>query len=82
MSDDVSPPDEFELAVREALHGAFTLEEFQDLRRRYREDGPEAIREAADDLLADDLNDRDRYVDALVDGFTAELDAEDDAADS
>lgn len=62
-------PDEFQGDVELAILDEFPPAELRRLRQKFARDGREAIREAAENFIAEETENREAYVDALADAF-------------
>jgi len=62
-------PDEFQGDVELAILQEFPPDELRRVRQRYNRDGREAIREAAEDFIAEETPNREEYLDALTAAF-------------
>lgn len=73
MHETDATPEEFADDIEETFWAAVTPAERARLTRDYQSRGREAIREAVDGLIRDDLADREEYVEAAVDAIEKAL---------
>lgn len=66
-------PEEFRADIELAIHAEVQPQELRALRQQYQQDGREPIRAAAENFIADDVENRDAYLDAMADAFEAAL---------
>jgi hypothetical protein len=66
-------PEEFQSDVELAIRNEFLPDELRQLRQRFERDGREAIRDAAEDYIGEETDNREAYVDAVADAFEAVL---------
>lgn len=73
MSDVDDTPEEFAADVEDTFWAAVSPADRRRLERLYREDGEEGLRKVVDEQIRDDLDDREAYVDAMVETLAGEL---------
>jgi hypothetical protein len=64
-------PEEFQSDVELAIRTEVPPDELRQLRQRLERDGRAAIRNLAEDYIAEETDNREAYVDAMADAFLA-----------
>jgi hypothetical protein len=64
-------PEEFQSDVELAIRTEFPPDELRELRQRLERDGRAAIRNLAEEYIAEETANREAYVDAMADAFLA-----------